>query len=453
MPTELRYPLLTHASPDAVVAYRDGIPVSVRQFLADATHLAALFPPGRHVLNLCSDRYRFAVGLAATLLSGRTGLQPASLLADTLHQLRQFAPDLFCLSDGARPDGELPCLDYPAMAIAASGPVEMPLIDAESPVAWLFTSGSTGAPVAHLKTWGSLVPSVRAEAVRLGLADERPYAIVGTVPAQHSYGFESTVLLAWQSGAAFSAGKPFYPADICAALARVPRPRLLVSTPFHLRLLLEAGIDVPPLDLVLSATAPLSESLAQEVEARLHAPLLEIYGSTDTGQIASRRPTQGAEWSLFPGVRLSLEDDVVRASGGHVGAPVALNDVLEITGDERFLLLGRNTDLINIVGKRSSLAYLNHQLCAIPGVRDGTFFMPDDEHADRVTRLAALVVAPGFDAARLTRELRTRVDAVFLPRPIVFVDALPRNATGKLPRDTIKSLLFADAEASPRGQP
>jgi acyl-coenzyme A synthetase/AMP-(fatty) acid ligase len=261
------------------------------------------------------------------------------------------------------------------------------------------------------------------------------------------------VLVAWQSGCAFAAGKPFYPADICAALAAVPRPRTLVSTPFHLRLLLDAEVDIPPLDLVLSATAPLSENLVRDVEARLHAPLMEIYGSTDTGQIASRRPAHGAEWQLFQGVRLTIENDVTWASGGHVGAPVILNDVVEISADDRFLLHGRNADLINIVGKRSSLAYLNHQLCAIPGVLDGTFFIPDEKGPDSVTRLAALVVAPDLDRATLTHELRSRIDAVFLPRPLLFVDALPRNETGKLPRAAIKAMIVAQAKAASRTAP
>jgi acyl-coenzyme A synthetase/AMP-(fatty) acid ligase len=446
-----RFPLLAHASAEAVVAYRDGKAVTVAGFLADAAQLAALFPPGRHVLNMCGDRYRFAVGLAAALLSERISLLPSSVVADTLKQLREFAPDMFCLCDGTRPDGDLPCLDYPEAEAAMPARIEIPQLDGDRPVAWLFTSGTTGAPVPHLRTWGSLVQNVRAEAARLGLVASAAQTIVGTVPAQHSYGFESTVLVAWQSGAAFSAGKPFYPADICAALAAVPRPRLLVSTPYHLRLLLDAGVEVPPVDLVLSATAPLSDSLLHAVEARLQGPLFEIYGSTDSGQIASRRPAQGPEWQLFPGVRLEIRDGATWAGGGHVGAPVMLNDVVEITGDDRFLLLGRNTDLINIVGKRSSLAYLNHQLCAVPGVVDGSFFMPDEESPDHVTRLAALVVTRDLDAAGLMRELRSRIDAVFLPRPLIFVDALPRNDTGKLPRDAIKAVIAAHAKAAARG--
>jgi acyl-coenzyme A synthetase/AMP-(fatty) acid ligase len=96
--------------------------------------------------------------------------------------------------------------------------------------------------------------------------------------------------------------------------------------------------------------------------------------------------------------------------------------------------------MVNVAGKRTSLAYLNYQLNSIPGVRDGVFVMPDDEGASAVPRLAAFVVAPGLSRGELLAALRQRIDGAFLPRPLNFVDALPRNATGKLPRAAITAL-------------
>ncbi len=111
-------------------------------------------------------------------------------------------------------------------------------------------------------------------------------------------------LLALQGGCPFWSGKPFYPQDICAALEAVPGPRLLVSTPFHLATLLDAEVPLPAVDLLLSATAPLSSALAARAEASCQAPLLEIYGSTESGQLASRRTTAGPAWELLSGVEL-----------------------------------------------------------------------------------------------------------------------------------------------------
>lgn len=433
-------PLVAHVSPDRIVAWRATGAVSLRQFLAEVRQLAALFPPAQHLLNLCNDRYQFSVGLAAAIIAGKTSLLPSAHNAETLRQIKAYAPDTFCLTDGAT-RVDLPTLCYPVMDVAETGACIIPSIDSSRHVAVVFTSGSTGTPQPHPKTWGALVSSMRAEALRLGLRHDPSCTFIGTVPPQHMYGFESTVLLAWQSGHALSHAQPFYPADICQALAAVPLPRVLVSSPMHLRALLDAGLPLPEITQIISSTAPLSDELAQDIEVRCDAPLTEIYGSTETGLMATRRTAQTDTWQLLPGIKLIVEDDCVHACGGHVDSLVALHDRIELISDEQFLLLGRKADLINIAGKRHSLASLNHLLNSISGVIDGAFYMPDESSADRVTRLAACVVAPGMNAAELLAALRERIDPVFLPRPLLFVDALPRNDAGKLPRAALQALL------------
>lgn len=445
------FDLLSHRDPLGTVAYRAGRAVSVSEFLTDAYTLARALPPATHVLNACANRYRFAVGLAAALVSGRVSLLPPTHASEMVRQLQTFAPDVICLVDGPSVI-VLPQFDCCKLDPSQHGPATnaMPTIPHDRVVAQVFTSGSTGLPLPHRKTWGALVRNVRVEAERLGLNDGRSHTIVGTVPPQHMYGFESTLLVAWQSGNAFSDAHPFYPADIAAALAAVPEPRTLVSTPVHLRALHGAPVTVPKLETILSATAPLDATLAQEIEQRLDAPLLEIYGSTETGQIASRRTAQGALWELFPQVELS--PDAVGgmwASGGHVEATVPMGDVIEMHDERHFTLHGRMADLVNIAGKRNSLAYLNHQLLAIDGVQDGVFFMPDDR-GDDTTRLQAFVVAPGMSTAALQQALRQRIDPVFMPRPLVLLDALPRNSTGKLPRDVLQALALAARSAPHR---
>jgi acyl-coenzyme A synthetase/AMP-(fatty) acid ligase len=134
-----------------------------------------------------------------------------------------------------------------------------------------------------------------------------------------------------------------------------------------------------------------------------------------------------------------------------VTEPTHLADVLEPLDEQHFLLHGRTADLVNVAGKRSSLAYLSHQLNAIPGVRDGAFFIREDTPASLagVVRLAAFAVAPQLDAARIITALRERIDPVFLPRPLLLVERLPRNDTGKLPRHTLHALAAQFAAAAP----
>jgi acyl-coenzyme A synthetase/AMP-(fatty) acid ligase len=440
--------LLSHASPSAIVAYRSGLPVTVRQFLADAAEVALRLPNARHVLNVCADRYQFTVGLAACLMSERISLLPSTHTPQVIAQLAVFAPDAFCLTDDRRCDIDLPQVFFPdllADSATPDRPFDVPRIPASQLAAIVFTSGSTGTPVPYRKTWGLLARCVINGAPHLGLLDGRAHTLVGTVPGQHMYGFESTVLLALLSGNALSAERPFYPADIATAIERVPQPRVLVTTPIHLRTLLSSEIEFPALDLVMSATAPLSRELAQEVEKHYLVPLLEIYGSTETGQIAMRRTAQTAAWRLWPGVALHESDGQVFAQGGHVEQLTPLCDIIEITGAEEFLLHGRTADLVNVAGKRSSFGYLNAQLNAIPGVLDGAFFLREDVAGSTgVARLAAVVVAPGMNVAGVTEQLRQLIDPVFLPRPLLLVEQLPRNATGKLPQQTL--LGFADEQ-------
>ncbi|HYN55357.1 MAG TPA: AMP-binding protein [Methylotenera sp.] len=438
-------PLVTHSSFDEIIAWRNGTAITVENFLADVTYLATKLPAGKHILNVCRDRYHFTVGLAAAIISNKVSLLPPTHTPEMVQQLQAFSADVFCLHDNDDCAIALPQLRYPTMPEPHATNMAIPQINVQQLVAIVFTSGSTGSPVPHSKSWGSLVRNVQAQADRLGLLAGTHYSIVGTIPPQHMYGFESTVLLPLQSGNALCSAQPFYPADICSAVAAIPTPRILVSTPLHLRLLLEAELEMPDLALVLSATAPLSTTLAYKVETDVKAPLIEIYGSTETGQIATRRTTKTAEWQLLPNVQLTQREEYIWAEGGHVETAVPLNDIIELTGIEsnrpsHFLLHGRKQDLINIAGKRSSLSNLNHHLNTIEGVLDGAFFMPDEVSHDHVTRLSACVVAPTLTAAALLAALRLRIDPVFLPRPLLFVESLPRNSTGKLPREALQKL-------------
>jgi len=431
-----RHALLAHA-PEDVFAWRGAQPVLAREFLDELARVAAALPERSHVLNLCADRYRFTLFFLAAVARGQVTLLPPSTTPNVIRALRTFAADAYCVSDEPDAAAGLPRFDpddapaKPALPLAA--------IPADQVVACVFTSGSTGEPQPNFKTWGAMAHDARAEARRLRILGPGD-TILGTVPAQHMYGFESTVMLPLHAGAALTAGRPYFPADIDAAIRSVPGRRTLFITPFHLKTWLAAG-DAARIERIVSATAPLSAELAREAEERTGAEVLEIYGCTEAGQIATRRTALGEEWTLYDGMRLREHEGRVFVSGGHVEAPTPLQDVIEMRGDGRhFVLHGRLADMVNVAGKRSSIAYLNHQLAAIPGVVDGVFHLPDEGEADGVTRLTAFVVAPTLTANDVLAALRERIDAAFLPRPVVMVDALPRERTGKIPRAALVAL-------------
>jgi acyl-coenzyme A synthetase/AMP-(fatty) acid ligase len=439
-----RFPIQRARDHAAIFAHGPSGPISVGQFLADVAAVAEWLPAERHVVNLCADRYRFTVGFAAALQRRQTSLLPASDAMAPLAALARTYASLYFLHDGGfRAEPGQRSVEYPS-DLPGRGPAPLALIPLDQEAAILFTSGSTGEPVPQPRSWRALVNSTRAAAEGLGIADLAGASLLGTVPHQHSYGLESIVMLALQQGFAFHGTRSLLPADIIGDLEQMPAPRILVTTPIHLRALVAHDGPLPKLHRILCATAPLSVELASEAETRFEAPLHEIYGCSEVGQIALRRTVDTLEWTCLGGIDLTEQDGEIWASGPAAASAAPLNDVIERRDAKHFLLHGRKSDMINIAGKRSSLAYLNHHLNAIEGVRDGVFILPDP--ADGAARLTAYVVAPTLTARVILAQLRQRLDPAFLPRPIHLVDALPRNALGKLTRHAMEQLSLETLE-------
>ncbi|WP_027996152.1 AMP-binding protein [Simplicispira psychrophila] len=436
-------PLLPGALTTQAIAYRQQHPVSQAEFLGDIFALAARLPQTGHVFNLCKDRYWFSVALFAAISRGMVSLLQNSTASENMTALFSDFPDAVCLGEQTTPMlAQMPYVVVPHATLPAAGTdPEMPQIPCHQQIVRIFTSGSTGKPQGHSMSFGRMHHCAIAEAERLWDVAGGPCSVLGTVSPQHMFGLEATVLLPIFGGGQFSARQPFFPADVASALAEMPEPRLLVSTPFHLRKLMDAQISLPRVSAILSATAPLSQELAQEVEAQLNAPMVEIYGSTETGALATRRPAQDAEWTTYSGIALEQDQDQqTQAHAKHFDAPQTLNDAVELLSPTRFRLQGRNSDMINIVGKRNSLAFLNQLLLNLPGVKDGVFCTHDISTADETARLAAFIVAPTRTGTDILAALRQHVDPVFLPRPLVFVESLPRDANGKLPASALAAL-------------
>jgi acyl-coenzyme A synthetase/AMP-(fatty) acid ligase len=432
-------PLIRHERAQAPFAFRDGRVVGAGEFLADVEHLARRLPERPCVVNLCINRYHFTVGLAAALVREQVSLLPPHYAPEFLASLQRSHPGLYALIE---PDGEPVAMESTIFSEPESKQPavwRVPQFPAGQIAVRAFTSGSTGEPLPQDKTWGSLARGAIGEAQRLGLKAGASLGLVGTVPAQHMYGLESTILIALQNALVLHGGRPFYPEDVRAALSEIAAPRMLVTTPVHLRALVDDATALPPLELILCATAPLAIDLARAAEDRFAAPVREIYGCTEAGQVASRRTIDGPQWRTLPGIKLRQDASGTYAFGGPVEREALLQDVIELKDVEHFALHGRTTDMVNIAGKRASLANLNLHLTTIAGVKDGVFFWPE-ETGESVTRLAAFAVAPGLTHEDIVSALRRRIDPAFIPRPLYLVDALPRSATGKLPREALLAL-------------
>lgn len=437
---------LASGDPERVLVFGGtGGTVRLGSLLAQARVLAERLPEGGHALPLVEDRHGFLLAFCAAALRGQALLLPPSGTPGTVAEILHAHADagVHCLG------GTPPSL--PVRHVPLPGPMdiapcrEVPLVDAAALAATGYTSGSTGRPQAHAKHWGAFALGAAQNAAALrDLWGDRQPQIVATVPPQHMYGMELSVLLPLLGGAAVHAGRPLLPADVARALEQAHGPRLLVTTPVHLRALLRSGVALPPLAGIVSATAPLAPDLAAQAEARYGGQVREMFGATETCVFATRRTAHDVLWTPMPGVRLCPQPDGTQVQAPHLPAPVVLADLMEVAGDGRFRLCGRQADLLEIAGKRASLGDLTRRLLAVPGVEDGVVVQLEPGHEGAVGRIAALAVAPRLAPEDIVAALRGTVDPVFLPRRLRLLPALPRNATGKLRRDLLLELL-ADA--------
>ena len=413
------------------LAWREGRVVTVGQFRRDAERVAAALPAsGAPMLNLCDDRYRFLLAYAAAGMRGVTSLLPPSRAPDAVAEV------------AALHDGAYIC-DDERVATALAGPAAAtratPGLDAATIA---YTSGSTGTPQPHAWTWSSLVSCTLAKQHLLGPAggDRGDRWVVATVPAQHMYGLEFSVLLTLLGNCAVHCGRPMLPADVADALQAVNGRRVLVTTPLHLRVLVESGVIVPRIDRVICATAPLDPVIAERAEAAWQCPVVEVFGSTETCAIAQREPVRQARWRPFDGVALVTDRDGARVSAPWLPEPARLQDRVEIGDDGGFTVVGRSSDMIEVAGKRASLGDLTRRLLGVEGVRDAAVVQLENGPAG-LRRVAALVVAPGLEPESIIERLRVAVDPAFLPRPLVVVESLPRNEVGKLMRERVLEVL------------
>lgn len=211
---------------------------------------------------------------------------------------------------------------------------------------------------------------------------------------------------------------------------------MLVSSPIHLETLLRSGVQATGISKILTATAPLSRGLAEKLEQAFSTHVQDIFGCSESGILATRRTASEEEWTYSKVFTLTMTDDGVMIAADHLPDDVKLPDIIELTASNRFRWIGRQQDMVNIAGKRGSLAELNFRLREIEGVVDGIIFEPDGD----VERLAALVVAPGLSVSDILDGLRAKVEPVFLPRPVIKVSELPRQETGKLAISAVRQL-------------
>lgn len=444
----MKLSLTKNLGKNEVIAWNEQGTITHTQFLTDVMQLTNKLPDKKYAINLCEGRYAFMVVFAAVMIKQQTNLLPQSRLIDNINEIAEKYPDNYCITETYIDGLEIPQFEINSFLdrdnqtenqdLETPDTLMLPEIDSEHIAAIVFTSGSTGKPQANSKSWGALVAGAAIAAKRFGLI-VNPVQIVATVPPQHMYGLETSILFSLQNGCAVYNGRPFYPDDIRSAVESASKPVILITTPVHLRACTgTASIQWNNIKTIISATAPLRVELAKQVASMMDVKITEIYGCTEVGAIATREPLINETWHLFSGIRIFEKNEKFYIHAKHIMQEIELHDMVESIDEQHFKLIGRGSDLVNIAGKRGSLADLTLKLQSVEGVEDAVVYLPENDN--EVNRLIAFVVACKQDEKSISAALAKKIDSVFLPRPIYRVDKLPYNATGKLTQKMLEDL-------------
>lgn len=315
-------------------------------------------------------------------------------------------------------------------------------VDTQRLAAVAFTSGSTGQPTPHEKSFGQLLGEV---ACHLDNFDLRGANLVASAPAHHIYGLLFGVLVPLCGGGTTTRTSPTWSGQVLSELKATTAP-VWVAVPAHLRAMGACAVeDWPQVRTVFSSGAPLDAALAAQLRSA-GISIVELLGSTETGGIASRS-RDGAHWHSLPSVECRVEDDgrlVVRSPwlSRESGGELPTGDRARALGDGGFEHLGRADEVVKLGGRRIALGEVEARLRELEGVRDARVIAREVKGV-RGQELLAVVEAEGWTPAELRRTLCQRLDAATVPRRYRIVEALPRTAMGKVSRQALEALFDA----------
>ena len=369
-------------------------------------------------------------------------------------------------------------------ALAENLPAEFETLDlaGDELAAILYTSGTTGRSKGAMITHDNLRSNAEAlvDAWRFSAED----VLLHALPIYHTHGLfvaTNTVML---SGASLRFLPKF---ELDTVLAEIPHSTTMMGVPtFYIRLLTRPEFDeklVEHMRLFISGSAPLSAEIHREFTARTGKAILERYGMTETNMITSnpydgeRRP--GAVGFPLPGIslRIAEPESGERLADGEIGVieitgpnvfPGYWNmpektkaefrdDGYFITGDLGFIdtdgyvhISGRGKDLVISGGLNVYPAEVENALDELPEVAESAVIgVPHPDFGEGVTA----IVVPSGKAELSEEEIRSRLSQSLarfkVPQRIVAVDALPRNAMGKIQKNVLREQyhdLYASAE-------
>lgn len=365
-------------------------------------------------------------------------------------------------------DGRGSLMDAANIAPAAFDTVAR---DHDDLAALLYTSGTTGRSKGAMLTHANLVSNAKVlrEAWRYSAQD----VLIHALPIFHTHGLFVATNVTLFSGASMIFLPRF---DVDRIIELFSRASVLMGVPtFYVRLLQHAMLDdaaTSGMRLFISGSAPLLAETHREWQARTGHAILERYGMTETNMNASNpydgERVAGTVGMPLPGTEIIITDPETGAElpSGEIGmievrgpnvfkgywrmpdktAAELRGNGFFITGDlgkfdeSGYLhIVGRGKDLVITGGYNVYPKEIESEIDALPGVVESAIIgLPHRDFGEAVTAVVVPTGSPALTESDIIAPLEERLARFKLPKRVLFVDELPRNAMGKVQKNLLR---------------
>ncbi len=328
----------------------------------------------------------------------------------------------------------------------------------------IYTSGTTGRPKGAMLSHGNLLHNVNSCRIVLETVEDDCFAVL--LPMFHTYMMTVGIFLPFTIGGSIVLVKSLHPPR--AMLQEIlSRPAtILPAVPTFYRMLLGAQIPTPlPLRIFISGSAPLPLQTLAEFEEKFKVPLIEGYGLSEASPVVSKNPLHGVRKAGSIGlpianVEMSVQDDAGRPLGtsetgeicvrggnvmqGYWNLPAetaaAIRDGWLLTGDigyrdadGYYYITDRKKDMLIVNGINVYPREIEEVICRFPGVKEAAVVgVPDTRRGEQGMAFVVTAEGQNLEEAALREFVRAELAEFKVPKRIVILPALPRNAMGKV---------------------
>lgn len=351
---------------------------------------------------------------------------------------------------------------------------------AESDLAVLiYTSGTTGRPKGAMLSHYNLLHNVESCRIVLQTVDVDSFAVL--LPLFHSYMLTVGLLLPLLVGGSIVLVKSLHPVRNVLQEILQRQATVLPAIPQFFRGMANASIPVPlPLRICVSGAAPLPVQVLREFEAKFHIPLIEGYGLSEASPVVTKNPLDGTRKPGSIGlpianVAVSIQDDSGKELGPHeVGElcvrggnvmlgywnqPQATAQVMRngwlLTGDigyrdaeGYYFITDRKKDMLLVNGINVYPREIEEVLYQFPGIREAAVVgQPDPRKGEQPIAFVSADDGVCLEEKAIRQFVRRKLADYKVPRRVLVLPALPRNATGKVLKTKLREMPMDEAVA------